>query len=129
MRDLSETLTKALFFICTLSPDNYFCFFTQTNVAMLGILLIVYILAINFYAFLYMRKLKSEKPTERKKHDNHISLVALLGGGPTVFACMFIYKKRLDSLFLMLAIPVLTALHAYLWYFGFRYGFGIPRWR
>ena len=78
---------------------------------------------------LYMRKLKSEKPTERKKHDNHISLVALLGGGPTVFACMFIYKKRLDSLFLMLAIPVLTALHAYLWYFGFRYGFGIPRWR
>ena len=96
---------------------------------MLGILLTVYILAINFYAFLFMRNLRKEKPSEEKKHDGKLAIVALLGGGPALFTCMFLFKKRLENLFLMVMIPVLTALHAYVWFFGLRYGFGIPRWR
>ena len=96
---------------------------------MLGILLTVYILAINFYAFLFMLKLKKEKASDIKKHDARLLLIALLGGGPTVYACMFIFKTRLDNLLIMVAVPVLTALHGYIWFFGFRYGFQIPRWR
>jgi len=96
---------------------------------MLGILLTVYVLAINFYGFWYMRSIKREKESERKKHDGKLSLIALLGGGIAVYACMFIYKTRLDNLFFMVAVPVLTALHVYLWIFGFRYGFAVPRWR
>ena len=96
---------------------------------MLGILLAVYVLAINFYAFWFMRSIKKEKPTEQKQHDSRLSLIAALGGGLTIYACMFIFKTRLDNLFFMVAVPVLTALHVYLWFFGFRYGFGIPRWR
>ena len=96
---------------------------------MLGILLSVYILAINFYAFWFMRSIKTVKVSEQKKYDGKLALIALLGGGATVYACMFIFKNRLDNLFFMVAVPVLTALHVYIWFFGFRYGFGIPRWR
>ena len=96
---------------------------------MLGILLTVYVLAINFYGFWSMRSIKKEKPTDQKKHDGKLSLIALLGGGIAIYACMFIYKTRLDNLFFMVAVPVLTALHVYLWTFGFRYGFALPRWR
>ena len=73
----------------------------QTVFAMLGILLTVYVLAINFYAFLFMKRLQKVKANEQKKYDRTISLIALLGGGPTLFACMFIFKTRLDSLFFM----------------------------
>ena len=100
----------------------------QTTFAMLGILLTVYVLAINFYAFLFMKRLQKVKANDQKKHDRTISLIALLGGGPTLYVCMFVFKTRLDSLFFMVIIPVLTALHVYVWFFGFRYGFGIPRW-
>ncbi len=91
--------------------------------------MIVYVLAINFYAFLFMKNLRKVKPDQQKKYDGKLSLIALLGGGPTIYACMFIFKNRLDNLFFMVAVPVLTALHVYIWFFGLRYGFGIPRWR
>ncbi len=96
---------------------------------MLGILLAVYLLAINFYALLFMRSLKKGKPTEQKQQNKKLALIAALGGGPAVYVCMFVFKTRLDNLFLMVAVPVLTALYAYLCFFGFRYGFGIPKWR
>lgn len=96
---------------------------------MLGILSTVYVLAINFYAFLFMRRIRKEKPSETKKHDGRLLLVSLLGGGLTVYVCMFVFKTRLENLLVMIAVPVLIALHAYVWFFGFRYGFGIPRWR
>jgi uncharacterized membrane protein YsdA (DUF1294 family) len=96
---------------------------------MLGILLTVYVLAINFYAFLFMRRIRKEKSADIKKHDMHLLLVALLGGGLTIYVCMFIFKTRLENLLVMIAVPVLIAVHAYVWFFGFRYGFSIPRWR
>ena len=96
---------------------------------MLGILLAVYVLAINFYGFWFLRSIKNVKPNEQKKYDGKLALIAALGGGPAIYACMFIFKTRLDNMFFMVAVPVLTALHVYFWVFGFRYGFGIPRWR
>ena len=94
---------------------------------MLVVLLIVYILAINFYAFLFMREIRSAKETEQKAYDGKLSLIALLGGGITVFACMFIFKNRLNNLFFMLAVPLLSALHICLWIMAIRASWGIFR--
>ena len=96
---------------------------------MLAFLLIVYILAINFYALLYMRSIKDRDEEEQKQHDGKLSLVALLGGGLTIFTCMFIFKNRLNNLFFMIAVPLLSALHIYLWIIAFRSGFSLFRWR
>lgn len=94
---------------------------------MLVILLIVYILAINFYAFLFMREIKNAKEAEQKTYDGKLSLIALLGGGITVFTCMFIFKNRLNNLFFMLAVPLLSALHICLWIMAIRASWGIFR--
>ena len=94
---------------------------------MLVVLLIVYILAINFYAFLFMRTIRGENEKNQKAYDGKLSLIALLGGGITVFTCMFIFKNRLDNLFFMLAVPLLSALHICLWIFAFRSGWGVFR--
>ena len=95
---------------------------------MLVFLLIVYILAINFYAFLFMRNIKNSDSEMQKQYDGKLSLVALLGGGIAIFTCMFIYKNRLDNLFFMIAVPLLSALHIYLWIIAIRSGFAIFRW-
>ena len=95
--------------------------------SMLIVLLIVYILAINFYAFLFMRSIKNEDETAQKTYDGKLSLIALLGGGLTIFTCMFIFKNRLNNLFFMLAVPLLSALHICFWIMAFRSGAGIFR--
>ena len=94
---------------------------------MLIVLLVVYILAINFYAFLFMRNIRYEKESAQKAYDGKLSLIALLGGGITVFTCMFIFKNRLNNLFFMLAVPLLSALHVCLWIMAIRAGWGILR--
>ena len=95
---------------------------------MLTFLLIVYILSINFYAFLLMRAMKGYDGEEQKQYDGKLSLVALLGGGITIFTCMFLFKNRLDNLFFMIAMPLLSALHIYLWIIAFRSGFAFLHW-
>ena len=95
---------------------------------MLVFLLIVYILAINFYAFLFMKTIKNSDQETQKQYDGKLSLVALLGGGIAIFTCMFIFKNRLDNLFFMIAVPLLSALHIYLWIVAIRSGFAILRW-
>jgi len=179
---------------------------------LLYIVLIVYILAINFYAFLYMRSLhkaesetvsptrsknlsvaeySSEKPTKKahSAHENEkepvheessknkaetegqnsvserneqakqeleevkyvptaetepkldngkkkrfslpsvfdwrLLLAGAMGGAITIYACMFIYKYKLNNIFLMVLMPVLGAVNVYLWFILFRSGFFI----
>jgi uncharacterized membrane protein YsdA (DUF1294 family) len=91
------------------------------------LLLIVYVLAINFYAFLFMKEQKNANAEEQKQADGKLSLIALLGGGITVFTCMFIFKNRLNNLFFMLAVPLLSALHICLWIMAIRACWGIFR--
>ena len=91
------------------------------------LLLIVYVLAINFYAFLFMKEQKNANAEEQKQADGKLSLIALLGGGIAVYACMFVFKNRLNNLFFMLAVPLLSVFHIYLWIFAFRSGFAFFR--
>lgn len=111
----------------------------------LYILLISYILAINFYAFLLVKSLRDkEKLAEVEKQSAPLSLAntenasenkvaskptgklcitGLLGGAITVYVCMFLLKYKRSDLFLMVLMPLLGVLNVYLWVLLFRSGF------
>ena len=85
-----------------------------------------YLAAINFYAFLLVRGLKDEVTadgTPDKSSDGRLMITGLLGGALTIYLCMFIYKYRLKSLYLMILIPLLAVLNVYLSVLAFRSGF------
>lgn len=85
---------------------------------------IAYILAVNFYSFLRIKGLKDDYDEEHpnKSSDGRLVLTAFLGGAITIYICMFIYKYRLKSLFLMILMPILGVLNVYLWVIAFRSG-------
>jgi hypothetical protein len=108
------------------------------------ILLTVYILAVNFYAFLLIKNGREDDETTDSGMDyggtnsgtdyggnsgnvgnGKLLLTALLGGAITAYACMFVFRYRLDNLLLMVAMPVLAALNIYLFFIAYRSGFGI----
>ncbi|MBQ5927067.1 MAG: hypothetical protein IIX01_03985 [Clostridia bacterium] len=84
-----------------------------------------YILAINFYAFLLVKRLKDETVDGEydKTSDGRLMITGLLGGAVAIYVCMFIFKYRLKSLFLMIFIPLLAVLNIYLSVLAFRSGF------
>lgn len=117
------------------------------------ILLIAYIVAINFYAFLQVKSMRDkefeyELKTEIKSQtailnsssaaddENTASntqkpqrnlgklfITAALGGAITIYVCMFIFKYRRSDLLLMILMPLLGVLNVYLWVILFRSGF------
>lgn len=95
---------------------------------LLYILFSVYILAVNFYAFLLIKAQREESTqieTEGKKTgDGKLLLTAFLGGAITLYVSMFIFRYRLKNLLLMIALPVLAALNVYLFVLAYRSGFG-----
>lgn len=95
---------------------------------LLYVLFSVYILAVNFYAFLLLKTQREESTqteTEGKKtSDGKLILTALLGGAVTMYVAMFIFRYRLNNLLLMIALPVLAALNIYFFVLAYRSGFG-----
>ena len=108
----------------------------------LYVLLVAYILAINFYAFLLVKSLRDQerqsevntqaqplaseqaqpqKPTA--KPFSKLCITGALGGAITVYVCMFIFKYKRSELFLMVIMPMLAVLNIYLWVLLFRSGF------
>ena len=116
----------------------------------LYIMLVAYILAINFYAFLLVKSLRDkEKQNEIKKQAAPISeftqdvpngvsasspqgdkfigkllITGLLGGAIAIYACTFIFKFQRSNLLLMVLMPLLGVLNVYLFVLMFRSGFG-----
>ena len=106
------------------------------------ILLVAYILAINFYAFLLIKSAR-EKEKERElneesvvvdgrespttlpteKNTGKLCITGLLGGAITLYVCMFLYKYKRSDLLLMVLMPILGVLNVYLWVLLFRSGF------
>ena len=84
-----------------------------------------YLLAINFYAFLLVKNLKDETDgTDNfKKSDGRLFLTGLLGGALTIYICLFVFKYRQKSLFLMILMPLLVVLNVYLAILAIRSGF------
>ena len=89
----------------------------------LYILLGIYILAINFAAFMLVKRQFEEweaGDTTAQKTDGKIILAALLGGAAAIYITMFCLRYRLSNLLLMILMPVLAALNGYCFYLGFR---------
>ncbi len=102
----------------------------------LYVLLVAYILAVNFYAFLLVKSLRDkELEAEREQAEGQLErkppervagklcITGLLGGAITVYVCMFVLKYRRSDLLLMVLMPLLGVLNIYLWVLLFRSGF------
>lgn len=90
---------------------------------LLCILLSVYILAVNFYAFRLLKIQRDGFEGGRLKAgegDGKLLLAAALGGAIAVYASMFVLRYRMESCVLMLALPLLAVLNVYCFYLGFR---------
>jgi len=103
------------------------------------ILLIAYILAVNFYAFLLVKSLRdkerneeilrqaaplveeSTKPPER--FMGKLLITGLLGGAVTIYVSMFLLKFRRFDMLLMILMPLLGVLNVYFWILLFKSGF------
>ena len=84
----------------------------------LRVLLCVYALAINFYAFMLLYIQKTKNDVERVT-DGKILLAGALGGALGVYLSTFFLKYRRTSLFIMAVMPLLATLNLYLFISGF----------
>ncbi len=112
----------------------------------LYLLLVAYILAVNFYAFLLVKSLRDKEVAQSASQDatpslqepvlggepqkkpaervtGKLCITGLLGGAITVYLCMFLLKYRRSDLLLMIFMPLLGVLNVYLWVLLFRSGF------
>lgn len=88
-------------------------------------ILVVYILAINFYSVMLLKAQRDEygDNNSRKTGDGKIILAAILGGAIALYVSMFVMKYRIKNLLLMIALPVLGVLNVYIFFLAFRSGF------
>ena len=120
------------------------------DMIILYILLISYIVAINFYAFLLVKTLSAKEreaeiyrqaspltdcaqetqnslpapqASPPQKMIGKLCITGALGGAITIYVCMFIFKYRRSDLLLMVLMPILGVLNIYLWVLLFRSGF------
>lgn len=90
----------------------------------LYILLIVYILAINFYAIMLLKTLREESCDENKNNgDGKIILTALLGGAISLYVAMFVTRFKIKNIVLMVLLPVIAVLNVTFFIYAFRAGF------
>lgn len=82
----------------------------------LRIALIVYLVAINFYSFLLVKKQRDEEERGEKAtiKDGKLFVAALLGGASGIYTALLVFKYRLQSLFLMVFMPVLILANVFL---------------
>ena len=105
------------------------------------ILLIAYIVAINFYAFILVKSFRdkdaenevyrqgepltsasNQQPTQQK-YLGKLLITGVLGGAITVYVCMFLLKWKRTDLILMIVMPLLAVLNVYIWILFFKSGF------
>ncbi len=83
---------------------------------LIRLIVITYILAINVYGFLliYFQKKNLEEMRETKVKDGKLIISGMLGGGVGIYLAMFIFSHRLQNLLLMILIPILIVINAYI---------------
>ncbi len=113
----------------------------------LYVLLVAYILAVNFFAFLQVKALRDKEaqaeaierakamtanddnsappaePRTPERVNGKLCITGLLGGAITIYVCMFLFKYKRSDLLLMVLMPLLGVLNIYLWVLLFRSGF------
>ena len=90
-------------------------------IVLIRILIAVYLIAINFYAFMLVRaqKIQRIEDGESKVKDGKLFLTGAIGGALGIFISTFILSYRKDSLLLMVVMPLLFAVTAYFLVLGF----------
>lgn len=87
----------------------------------LYVILTVYILAVNFYAFRFLKTQKEAYEDGGEiRGDGKLLLAAILGGAIAVYVSMFALHYRLGNLFFMVFMPLLAVLNIYCFFLGFR---------
>ena len=108
----------------------------------LYILLIAYVLAINFYAYLLVKSFREKEQEQKIKDDierlasttptttpitertmGKLCITGLLGGAITIYVCMFALKYKRSDMLLMILMPLLGVLNIYIFVLLFRSGF------
>lgn len=89
---------------------------------LLYVLLAVYILAINFYAFRLLKTQREDWEDGKafSKSDGKLILSAFMGGAIAIYISMFLMRFRLSNLLLMILLPLVAVLNVYCFYLGFR---------
>ena len=70
------------------------------------------------------QKKQREENSETSIKDGKLFVTGMLGGALGVYLAMFILSYRLHSLFLMVTMPLLIVLTAYILIVGFQGNFG-----
>ena len=93
---------------------------------LLQILFVVYILAVNAYGYVlvYLNKDEETENTEKTGYGKFL-IAGILGGALGLFVAMFVYKFRLDSLVLMVFMPLLIVVNAFIVWELYSNNFGI----
>ena len=115
---------------------------------LLYVLLIAYILAVNFYAFLLVKGFRDKErlaelekqaeplasaarsnaqepsQTKNERYLGKLLITGALGGAITIYASMFLLKYKRSDLLLMVVMPLLGVLNVYVFVLLFRSGFG-----
>ena len=87
----------------------------------LYILFSVYILAVNFYGIRYAKALRDgDEAGDSRAGDGKLVLTALLGGAVSIYASLLAMRYRLNSMTLMIFLPVIAVLNVYCFFLGFR---------
>lgn len=90
------------------------------------VIFIVYIIAVNFYAFILIKSQRDESDDNDAKSNRGLGklfLTAILGGAIGIYVSMFIMRFRTDNLLLMILMPVIGVINVYLIIAAFRSGF------
>lgn len=114
----------------------------------LYILLVAYILAVNFYSFLLVKSLRDKErqaeidrqaaplleasqnengtngKSPQEKYLGKLFIAGALGGAITIYLCMFLLKYKRSELLLMVLMPLLGVLNVYIFVLLFKSGFG-----
>lgn len=89
-------------------------------------IIITYIVAINVYSFILIHTQKKQtlENLETTVKDGKLFIVGVLGGAVGIYVGTFIFKYRLNSMFLMVVMPLLIVVNAYFLIAGFLGNFG-----
>lgn len=88
---------------------------------LLYVLITVYILAINFYSYRFVKtQCEDWESGAESKQDGKLILAALLGGSLAIYITMFVLRFRLNNLLLMIVLPMLAVLNLYCFVIGYR---------
>ena len=87
----------------------------------LYVLLTVYIVAVNFYGWRFVKLQRDNVDAgEPAAGDGKLFLTAFMGGAIAVYASMFAMRYRLSSFVLMVAMPMLAVFNIWCFYMGYR---------